>query len=960
MKIFSKSSLIVVGVTALFICSCSNRSNQNTANQSYENTNQQFEVIDPEQESDDIYSVSEPQIIASPESKQQYLFPESEKITGFDVSLVRPEVAIITEQNGKSYIKTWKIGSSELSTIYMLPSENIVQNIVWHPVKDILFVTTKTPNDYQILRIEPKDGQWVCNSIFSSVNTLQRLVINPRPFGIYENNGYVKFYRLYAGMDNGDGTYRVVTITEFGKRLYQVIGPEATKTTYKDMDADMDPSDIIARWALPVAFHPAGHQLIWEDKDNKYFAAEYWSEAWGESHAMKLPKKLNGIISPTPNGLELIHWNSGQPGIGLYFIPTGEEETRIPDYRFVSAPLPVTDGKGIVGITVSNKRQILNYVPIAMPLHDVVNAWMFVSSKEETNLLRQHYGLFRSNQSDQLYKLYETENYYQHYMLSRPYLVTTDIMWEIFGTAYQGIFIIKEKEEAIPNFWQFIDEADKYLAKSNTSSAWKPVFIAIKELRVSNKLNPEVARILDEEDSFTELINDKYRYSDLKPRGHYTSSPEMENYFRAFRYFTTIYQNKQDTLQELNSFPEEIKKYAVQWIESYTGMIAPSRAPMIWKGLKQTVPAYCQYPQKEARIFPLSWGFDNEVLYSTVFHENFPVDLQIISKQGQRRVFSSGIDLASAMGNGFAENMMKQDYEQYPNLRKVIGRLKKNFKDSQGNAENIYDRWLDAMATQWMDTVHSRSQDKDRNIWQVKRLQTGLATWATLRHATILVNERSAAESGEAGFETLFVRQPRGSVEPDPYTFAAIAGLFDHTTQYVSGMRSGKRETPEQKSLYDGIIKRLGEAASEIRTFQQMAEKESKGITLTGEEHQKIRSIANIAEHLFLIFSSLGNEEYAISDPDPMPKIADVAGDRDSNDYLMVAVGNTMEWNHIVPFYGRRQIVKGAIYSYYEFVSDKFLNDEEWREQVTKQDFLPWIKPYITSKQTPGLSDMCY
>ena len=72
-----------------------------------------------------------------------------------------------------------------------------------------------------------------------------------------------------------------------------------------------------------------------------------------------------------------------------------------------------------------------------------------------------------------------------------------------------------------------------------------------------------------------------------------------------------------------------------------------------------------------------------------------------------------------------------------------------------------------------------------------------------------------------------------------------------------------------------------------------------------------------------------------------MPKIADVALDRDSNDCLFVVVGNAMEWNHIVPFYGRRQMVRGAIYSYYEFVSDEFLNDEEWRERVEKQDFLP-------------------
>jgi len=120
---------------------------------------------------------------------------------------------------------------------------------------------------------------------------------------------------------------------------------------------------------------------------------------------------------------------------------------------------------------------------------------------------------------------------------------------------------------------------------------------------------------------------------------------------------------------------------------------------------------------------------------------------------------------------------------------------------------------------------------------------------------------------------------------------------------------------------------------------------------LTGNEYQKILQIANFAEHLFLIFNSLSNDEYALSDPDPMPKIVDVALDKDSNDCLLVAVGNAMEWNHIVPFYGRRQMVRGAIYSYYEFVSDEFLDNEQWRERVGRQELMPWVKPFVVNNR---------
>ncbi len=952
------SSNYMISITLIFSTifhSCGSRSNRAPNQGQPQQTEDQAFIFDAI-ESDGIFSVPEYEITPSPDGECHYTFSGTEKITAFDVSPVKPRVAIAASQaHGASVVKIWEMNDSDPVTVYQFPDNNIVGDIVWHPAGNTLFATIKTQEGFQIVRIETNnEGKCVC--IFKSPKPLKRLLIGPRPFGIY-NEGkkiYENIYRLYVGMETDNGNYRVVTVTERGQRLYQVVGPETTKTTAEALGADFDPSEIYAQGALPVAFHPAGHQLIWEDNDNRYFVADYEGEAWGKSHPLQFPKGMVGTIVPVPNGLGLIHWNTGKEGIRLYWFPTGEEKDRLSNYSFAMAPRPVSDGKGVVGITSADGRYTLNYLPMNMPLHDVINAWQYISSADETDLLQKHYGLFRPNHSDQLYKLYETENYYPLSDLSRPYLVTTDLMWEIFGTAYQGIFIIKEKEEAIPAFWDFINEAESYAMKSGKMLAWKPVFTAIRALRTNNKANSETERILAGEDDFTEIINDIYRYSDLKPRGHYSSSPEMENYFRAFRYFTTIYQNKQDKINELNQLPENVKQYAEQWINSYIGFIAPSRSPLAWKGISQTVPAYCQFPRSETSIFPLSWGFDNEVLYSTVFHESFPSELQIISTNKERRIFSSGIDLSAAMGNSFAENMMKNDYEKYPNLQKVIARLKKNFGENRENMENIYDRWLDAMAVQWADTVHSRSGDKDRDIWQAKRLQTGLATWTTLRHATILVNDRGAAESGEGGFETFIAREPRGSVEPDPYTFGAIAGLFDAMAQQVKELIDETALVDAQSVLYESIIKKLNDAATEVRIFQKIAEKESRGEALNSREYQKIMQVANVAEHLFFIFSSLGNEEYALSEPDPMPKIADVALDRDSNDCLMAAVGNAMEWNHIVPFYGRRQIVRGAVYSYYEFVSKVFQNDEEWREHVDKQDFVPWIKPYIIKKNVPA------
>ncbi len=915
-----------------------------------------------------VFDIPELTVSPSPVTPWKFTFPLKEKVLDCDVSPAGVTVATIVKGTvEKCFVKFQKIGEDEISDSILLPEGLKAKSITWHPNGKTIFVM----GDFEILRIDRINKNWNVKSIFSSVNMLRRLVVCPRPFIVkadYDLRKEYYEYRLFFGMDNGDKSYRIVSITESGSRFYQVIGPDKTASIFDDVGEQ--PSKLVAAWALPIAFHPAGHQLIWEDRNNNFLIARYDSKYWGDSKAIGVDVKNGGTITPTPNGLGLLHWQKDRQGIGVYLISSKNEVIQLAEYRFISTPSSVPDGKGIVGLTINDGCYTLNYLPIQIPMADVINAWMYSNTSEEVNLFKKYYGLFRPNADDQLYKLYETENYYcnsyDRTSPTRPYLVTTDIFWELFGAAYQGLFIVKERDEAIPNFWKFVVEADKYY--KNTKSAWAAVFSALQAILSGNTQNTEVKRILNQKDCFTEILNKEYQYSDLQPRGHYTSTPEMEKYFRAFRYFNTIFKSKPEIVKELNLLPDQITAYAEKWIESYSGFISPTRSQIVWTNIKSNIPKYCKYPLKEQVIFPLSWGFDNEVLYSTVYHPNVPFELQVTGKNGPR-LLPSGLDLAAALGSGFAGKLLESDYEKYPPLRKVIELLKSNFgENSKPQDKNLYNRWMNSIAVQWADTVNSTNGVADREIWQTKRLQTGFATWATLRHATILVNERTAAECGEGGFEEILMRAPRGYVEPDPYTFATLAGLFETAIEHVSKITSKSADIQdessnnEKRSLYDGIIERLKEAANEARTFQKMAEKERSGEALSDKENEKILYVARTAEHLFLIFNSLSNKDFALSNPDPIAKIADVAGGDMSNKipYLMAAVGNTMEWNYTVPFYGRHQIVKGSIYSYYEFVSDKVLTDKDWREKVKKQELLPWIKPFVTYQSASGSPNTLY
>jgi len=116
---------------------------------------------------------------------------------------------------------------------------------------------------------------------------------------------------------------------------------------------------------------------------------------------------------------------------------------------------------------------------------------------------------------------------------------------------------------------------------------------------------------------------------------------------------------------------------------------------------------------------------------------------------------------------------------------------------------------------------------------------------------------------------------------------------------------------------------------------------------LSDSDYEEILYVGRIAEHHFLVYKSLANKDLALSVPDPMPKVADVASDG-AGKLLEVAVGNPLEWDQIVPYFGRREIVKGAAYSYYEFTTNSPMTDEAWRKKVDSQARPAWLQPYVS------------
>jgi hypothetical protein len=131
-----------------------------------------------------------------------------------------------------------------------------------------------------------------------------------------------------------------------------------------------------------------------------------------------------------------------------------------------------------------------------------------------------------------------------------------------------------------------------------------------------------------------------------------------------------------------------------------------------------------------------------------------------------------------------------------------------------------------------------------------------------------------------------------------------------------------------------------------------MAEKELQNQPLSDAEYDEILHVGAVAEHDFLVYNSLASTDLALSTPDPMMKIADIAGGGETP-YLEAAVGRPLEWDQVVPYFGRREIVKGSVYSYYEFPSPTPLTDLDWAgNSLTPNAAL--ANPSTAGKPIPG------
>jgi len=300
------------------------------------------------------------------------------------------------------------------------------------------------------------------------------------------------------------------------------------------------------------------------------------------------------------------------------------------------------------------------------------------------------------------------------------------------------------------------------------------------------------------------------------------------------------------------------------------------------------------------------------------------------------RGFPRGLDVFSVFGSKRAEeHIISYTDQEYPKYGEQLESLRVEFSKLKASdwKHNLYWSWLCALKTLTEERGKGYQTYQQVDAYLDRQLNTALASWAALRHNTILYAKQSytPVHVGITSVQPI-PPPPKGLVEPLPEFYARIL-----TTA---------------KMAYDGLKEldvlnaeaemRLSSLVNMLKNLYEICKRQVRNVPLTGADNN---FLANFPEALK---KSIGD----VDDGLKTTIIADVHTDINSKQCLEEASGYV---DYIIIAYKRPEgdiiLAVGPVLSYYEFKHpmDDRLTDENWRKML-KQDEAPdrpiWIRSF--------------
>jgi hypothetical protein len=491
-------------------------------------------------------------------------------------------------------------------------------------------------------------------------------------------------------------------------------------------------------------------------------------------------------------------------------------------------------------------------------------------------------------------------------------------------------------------------------------------------------------------DPSSPLLDTRIDYSDFMPRGHYSRSEILRRYFLMTRWLsagpfrpTPDGARRALLLMAATDAPSQARlKRVLNVMSVFVGDAddadMASYTPLargVWGDMPQSVDladeakiaAFVQRVEKlpppriapsrgpAFRFLPQPYTLDAEIMQNLVYDRN-PPD---VGTEEQPRYFALGLDVMAVLGSNRARQILDNTQfqgtffnfnlkeTQYQGYDEQSGALRDRFR-AMSEAEwnrNLYTRTLHSLLPLLRPKPQSSYTFTRSTAWTDKNLNTALATWAELKHDTMPKMPVAIETGGEGGIsEAPLWEQPQGFVEPAPEVFGRLNALV-----------ATEREVLTDAGYLSADMKqRLDTFSALLSMVSNLEKKQSSGGRLTPREIEQLRFFGAYQEHLTFVTAE---GEGGSMEGNDMAIVADVASAFSTrlNQQLVLqeGVGRALPLYVAVERNGRRELARGAIFTYYEFThpaADR-LTDEKWREllDTPKAPSLPsWTSSFVS------------
>jgi len=624
-----------------------------------------------------------------------------------------------------------------------------------------------------------------------------------------------------------------------------------------------------------------------------------------------------------------------------------------------------------------------------------------LSSAEQELVGKQGFAILGGSETTSFHVGY-TALFEQH----QPVYVTADSILYAWHSSYDQILQDVERAHLIPALRAMLEELRTKLRRSKADPETRAdldVYLSVAQ----SFLDDNVARptaggdlaVIDkavkagktEQPDELMLFGDKKSvdFSMFKPRGHYETYPEMQQYFRAMSWLgrTEIeiaYKRESNSEWKVN---RRALRGARLLAELFDGEPRTK-----WNLLEQTIGAFVG-PQDSMSIDGLIVAMatlgnnaaapdaqviaafegpteqkirsrlikaDGQSLSFITMGQRFVADSKVLSdlvygSLPVKRLMPSPLDVAHAVfKNPAAKPLLKRELDRYGEpYRKALDEAAQTKRDPKLWEATLYHGWLDALSKLSPDPKSDAALPAPlaSEPWARRMMATQLASWAELRHDNLLYAKQSFTVE-------ILCEYPDAYVEPYPAFYASMERLAKRgkATLDALGTTPSLKHTADYFDHLAKTMEKLGGIAERQRANEPLRSSDldfiNRMVSLNGRNGGcggPASEPAGWYADLFYDRSKIMSHDAVIADVHTQPD--DEAGNRVGH---VLHVGTRAPRMFVVRLQhdgGKHaQTYRGYVSTYAETMTKNFrrYTDSEWVEEAASVNSTPaWLAPLI-------------